>query len=133
MKKNLLLPLLMLLSSVAFASTDHYILRDNSHVYHLKITKIADDIKVSADVDFEPNASETGKRACSADISGEAKSESENVLVMKRQMEGEAHFCTLKIQLNPTGAKLEQSKDCSYFAAGLCHFNTDGKELLKVK
>ncbi|NOT84367.1 MAG: hypothetical protein HOP02_06175, partial [Methylococcaceae bacterium] len=62
MKKNLLLPLLMLLSSVAFASTDHYILRDNSHVYHLKITKIADDIKVSADVDFEPNASETGKR-----------------------------------------------------------------------
>ncbi|MEQ1635109.1 MAG: hypothetical protein ABL903_00365 [Methylococcales bacterium] len=133
MKKSFFLTLMLLINSAAFASTDHYLLRDNNHVYHLKITKIADDIKVSADVDFEPNASESGKRACTADISGEAKSESENVLVLKRQMEGEAHFCTLKIQLSPTGAKLEQSKDCSYFAAGLCHFNTDGKELLKLK
>jgi hypothetical protein len=133
MKKSFLLTLMLLLNGAAFASTDHYVLRDNSHVYHLKITKLADDIKVSADVDFEPNASEAGKRACSADVAGEAKIESENVLVMKRQMEGEAHYCTIKIQLTPTGAKLEQSKDCNYFAAGLCHFNTEGKELLKVK
>ena len=133
MKKSFLLTLMLLVSTAAFASTDHYVLRDNSHVYHLKITKLADDIKVSADVDFEPNASEAGKRACTADIAGDAKSEGENMLVLKRQMEGEAHFCTLKIQLSPTGAKLEQSKDCSYFAAGLCHFNTEGKELLKVK
>ncbi len=133
MKKSFFLTLMLLVNGVAFASTDHYVLRDGSHVYHLKITKLAEDIKVSADVDFEPNASEKGKRACSADVSGEAKSEGENVLVMKRQMEGEAHFCTVKIELTPNGAKLEQSKDCSYFAAGLCHFNTDGKELIKVK
>lgn len=133
MKKSLFLTLMLLVNGAVFASTDHYVLRDNKHIHHLKITKRADEIKVSADVDFEPNATETDQRPCSADIAGEAKSESENVLVLKKQMEGEAHYCSLKIQLSPTGAKIEQSKDCSYFAAGLCHFESDGKELTKVK
>lgn len=133
MKNNLFLTLMLLISSTAFASTDHHVLRDGTHVHHLKITKVAEDINISTDVDFEPTAAEIGKRACSADIAGEAKNEGENILVMKRQMEGEAHYCTIKVQLSPTGATVEQSKDCSYFAAGLCHFNSDGKELIKVK
>lgn len=133
MKKSLFFAVMLMINGVTLAATDHYVLRDNNHVYHLKVTKLADEIKVSADVDFEPNADETGKHPCSADISGEAKSENDNTLVMKRQMEGERHFCTLNIQLSPKGAKVEQSKDCSYFAAGLCHFDTNGKELIKVQ
>jgi hypothetical protein len=133
MKKNLLFLLMLSMGGTVSAATDHYLLRDNNHVYHMKITQLGDDVKVSADVDFEPNADESGKHSCSADVSGDAKFESEKVLVMKKQMEGERHFCTLNIQLSPTGAKVEQSKDCSYFATGLCHFDTQGKELIKVK
>ncbi len=50
----------MLVSGGAFAAADHYVLRDGNHVQHLKITKTNDDITVSADVDFEPNANEAG-------------------------------------------------------------------------
>lgn len=129
----MLLAAAMLFSSGAFAVTDHYILRDGSHVQHLKITTIGDEVKVSADVDFEPNATEEGKHACSADIAAEAKRVSDSELVVKKQLEGEAKFCSLKIQLTPTGAIVEQSEDCSYFAAGICRFSSDGKELVKVK
>lgn len=133
MKKYLFLAVAMMASGSAFAATDHYVLRDGSHVQHLKITKLGDDITLSVDVNFEPNAAETGKHACSADVSGEAKSTSENELVMKKRIEHETHFCTLKVQLTPNGAKIEQSEDCNYYAAGICHFGSDGKELLKIK
>lgn len=133
MKKSLFFAGLLLLSTTSMAATDHYILRDGNHVQHLKITKINDEINVSADVDFEPNSSETGKHACSAEVSGEAKTVAENELVMKKRIEGEARSCSIKIHLTPNGAKLEQSEDCLYYAAGICHFGSDGKELIKIK
>ena len=117
----------------AIASTDHYFLRDGTHVHHLKITRVGEDITVTADVNFEPNAAEGGREACSAQISGEAKSVSDNVLLLKKQIEGEARYCSLTIQLTPDGAKLEQSPECGYFAAGICHFDSDGKELVRIK
>jgi hypothetical protein len=133
MKKSLFLAFAMLVSGSAFAATDHYLLRDNNHVYHMKITTVGDETTVSADVNFEPNTAEEGRAPCSAEVSGEAKKVGENELVMKKQIEGEAHYCSLKIQLTPNGAKVEQSKECGYFAAGLCHFDSDGKELVKIK
>lgn len=133
MKKSLFLAVAMLVSGSAFALTDHYILRDGTHVQHLKITKLGDDVTVSADVDFEPNASEEGKHACSAEVSGEAKVVNDNELVLKKHIEGEKRFCSVKVLLTPNGAKLEQTEDCNYFAAGICRFATDGKELLKIK
>jgi len=133
MKKIMLLTAAMLFSSSTFATTEHYLLRDGSHVQHMKITTIGDETTVSADVDFEPNAAEEGKHACSADIAGKAKHVSETELMLKKQLEGEARFCSLKIQLTPTGAVIEQSADCSYFAASICRFSSDGKELVKVK
>jgi hypothetical protein len=133
MKKSLFLAAAMLVSGSAFAATDHYVLRDGNHVQHLKVTKINDEITVSADVDFEPNANEAGGKPCSGEVSGEAKSVGANELVVKRHAEGEATFCELKIHLTPNGAKVEQSKDCDNFAAGICHFSTDGKELVKIK
>ena len=133
MKKTVLLSALLLISTSAMAATDHYVLRNENHVHHLKITKINDEVTVSADVNFEPNASETNAKACSGEISGEAKSVSATELVFKKHSEVEAGFCELKIQLSPNGAKIEQSKDCDNFAPGICHFASDGKELLKVK
>ena len=133
MKIKLFLAIAMLVSTSAFAATDHYILRDGNHTQHLKITSVGNDIKVSADVDFEPNAAETGRHACSAQVSGDAKKVAENELVMKKHIEGEARICSLKIHLTPNGAKLEQSEECNYFAAGICHFTSDGKELLKIQ
>ena len=133
MKIKLFLAMAMLVSSSAFAATDHYILRDGNHVQHLKITKVGNDITVTSDVDFEPNSAETGRHACSAQVSGEAKSVAENELVMKKHIEGEARICSIKVHLTENGAKLEQSEECGYFAAGICHFTSDGKELLKIK
>ena len=133
MKKSLFLIAAMLVSGVASAATDHYVLRDGNHVQHLKITKINDEVTVSADVDFEPNANEAGSKPCTGDISGEAKSVAANELVLKRHSESEATFCELKIHLTPTGAKVEQSKDCDNFTPGICHFSTDSKELVKIK
>jgi hypothetical protein len=52
---------------------------------------------------------------------------------MKKHSESEASFCELKIQLSPTGAKVEESKDCGTFTVGKCHFSSDSKELVKVK
>ena len=133
MKKNLFVAVLMLVSGSALAVTDHYVLRDGNHVQHLKITKSNDEITVSADVDFEPNANEAGGKSCSGEVSGEAKSVDPNELVMKKHSEGEATYCELKVHLTPNGAKVEQSKDCDNFATGICHFSTDGKELVKIK
>ncbi|MEC4748304.1 hypothetical protein [Methylomicrobium sp. Wu6] len=133
MKKHLFLATALLVSGSAFAATDHYLLRDGNHVHHLKITKLNDEIRVSTDVDFEANANEKDAKACSAEVSGEAKSTGENQLLMKKHIEGQADYCELKIQLSPNGAKIEQSEHCNNFAAGICHFSSDGKELVKIK
>ena len=133
MKKSLFLIAAMLVSGVASATTDHYVLHDGNHVQHLKITSINNEITVSADVDFEPNANEAGIKSCKGEISGEAKSMAANELVMKKRAESEAAVCELKIHLTPNGAKVEQSKDCDNFATSICHFSTDGKELVKIK
>ncbi len=133
MKKTLFMAVAMLISGTASAVTDHYVLRDGSHVQHLKITSLDGEITVSADVDFEPSADEQGKHACSAEVSGEAKAVSETELLMKKQVTGETRYCMLKIQLTPNGAKVEQSEDCTSFAAGICHFTSEGKELIKIK
>lgn len=133
MNRLILAAAVLLVSTSALASTDHYIRRDGDHVQHLKITKIGPEITVKMDVDFEPNASEAGKKACSAEVSGEAKTTGENEITMREQIPGENHHCSLKIKLGSDGAKVEQSQECGYFAAGICHFDSDGKELAKIK
>ena len=133
MKKNLFLIIAMLISGNAFATTDHYVLRDGSYVRHLKVTKIDDQYTVSTDVDFEPAANESGSKHCSTNISGEAKSTGKNELVLKKHSESKASFCELKIQFSPNGAKVEESKDCDTFTVGKCHFSSDGKELIRIK
>lgn len=132
MKKSLFLTIAMLISGNVFAATDHYVLRDGDYVRHLKITKISDDYTVSANVDFDSTTKE-GSTHCSEAISGKAKSTGENELVMKKHSESAASFCELKIKLSPNGAKIEESKDCSTFTVGKCHFSSGDKELLKVK
>ncbi len=133
MKKTLFLTAALLVSGGAFATTDHYVLRDGNHVQHLKITTVNDETTVSADVDFEPNANEAGSKACTGDVSGEAKTVAANELVMKKHSPGEATYCELKVHLSATGAKVEQSKDCDNFAAGICRFSSEDKELVKIK
>ena len=133
MKRTVFLAVAMLVSGGALAATDHYLLRDGNHVHHLKITTLVDEITGSTDIDFEPNASETGQAACSASIAGDIKKVSDDELVLKKQIEGEARYCNVKIHLTPNGAKLEQSQDCGYYVAGICHFDSDGKELVKIK
>jgi len=133
MKNTLLLAALVFVSGNAFASTEHYVLRDGNHVQHLKITKVDDEIKVTADVDFEPNPGEAEAKPCASEIKGEAKSLAENQIIFKKHSESEASYCELTINLSPTGAKVEQSKDCDNFVTGICRFATDGKELVKIK
>ena len=130
MKKSLFLAIAMLISGNVSAATDHYVLRDGDYVRHLKVTKISDDYTVSTDVDFESAADGAH---CSETISGKAKSTGENELVMKKHSESAASFCELKIKLNPSGAKVEESKDCETFTVGKCHFSSGDKELVKVK
>ena len=60
MKKNLFLIATLLVTGSAFATTDHYVLRDGNHVQHLKVTNLNNETHVSADVNFEPNANEAG-------------------------------------------------------------------------
>ncbi len=133
MKKTLFLAIALLASGTASAATDHYLLRDGNHVQHLKITTLGKEITAEVDADFEPNPDEAGKHPCSAEVAGEAKSVGENELVLKKHIEGEARSCSVKIHLTPNGAKLEQSEECGYFAAGICRFSSDGKELVKIK
>jgi hypothetical protein len=123
----------MLISGSVLAATDHYVLREGKHVHHLKITQLGDEYSISSDVDFEPNANEKDSKACSAEITGEAKSVGENKLTLKKHSVEDATYCVLSIQLSPTGAKIEQSENCGNFATGICHFSSDGKELVKVK
>lgn len=133
MKKTLFLAVAMLVSGTVSAATDHYLLRDGNHVQHLKITTLGKEITASVDVDFEPNPDEAGKHACSATVADQAKSVGENELVLKKHIEHEARSCSVKIHLTPNGAKLEQSEECGYFAAGICSFSSNGKELVKIK
>jgi hypothetical protein len=133
MKKTLFFSIAMLVSSSVFAATDHYILRDGNLVQHLKITEINDEITVSADVDFDPSANEKDTKACSSNLSAEAKRTDKNTLVLKKHSEVDASFCELTLHLTDTGAKVEQSKDCDNFATGLCRFSTENKELVKIK
>ena len=133
MKKSLFLTAALLVSGGAFAATDHYVLRDGNHVQHLKITTLNNETTVSADVNFEPNTNEAGGKPCSGEVSGEAKTVAANELVLKKHSESEATFCELKVHLSPTGAKIEQSKDCDNFAPGICRFSSDDKELIKIK
>jgi len=133
MKKTLLLTIAMLISGTSVAATDHYILRDGNHVRHLKISKMNDEINVTADVDFEPNANEAGSSSCSAELKGKAKTVAENELVLKVHSESEASYCELKVHLSTDGAKIDQSPDCDNFVVGICRFSSDGKELLKIK
>lgn len=132
MKKSLFCFALLFSGSV-LAVTDHYVLRDGKHVHHLKISQNGEEINASSDVDFEPNADEKGSLACSADITGEAKSTGKDTLTLKEKSEESTASCVLTIKLSPTGAKIEQSEDCSSFVTGICHFSSGGKELVKVK
>lgn len=129
MKKILFLTISMLVSCNVFAATDHYVLRDDGYVRHLKVTQINGEYTISADVDYEVS----DKDHCSSDISGKAKSTGQDELLMKKHSETEASFCELKITLSPNGAKIEESKDCGNFAVAHCRFSSDGKELIKVK
>lgn len=133
MKKTLFLTIAMLISGGAFAGTEHYVLRDGNHVQHLKVTDKNGEVTISTDVDFEANANEKDRPACSASLTDEAKRVDKDNLLVKKHSEVDASFCELKINLTDTGAKIEQSKDCENFATGLCHFSSDGKELVKVK
>ncbi|MBM4208388.1 MAG: hypothetical protein FJ190_10400 [Gammaproteobacteria bacterium] len=132
MKKTLFC-LAMLMSGSLLASTDHYILRDGNHVHHLKVKKLNEEYTVEMDIDFEPNAEEKNSKPCDAEVSGEAKVIGENKIQLKKHSEGEANYCTLDITLSPTGAKVDQSKDCDNFVTGICHFTSEGKEIPKIK
>ena len=132
--KTLLITLFtVLFTTTALAETDHYLRRDGHHVHHLKITRTDGDIFVTADVDFDANANEEGKKHCSASISGEAKKTGEQEITFRKHIEGEARHCVLKISLSAEGAKIEQSPECSYYVAGICHFDSDGQELTRIK
>ncbi|MCX7110184.1 MAG: hypothetical protein NTX45_08660 [Proteobacteria bacterium] len=133
MKKTMFFALGLLFSTSVLASADHYIRKDGTHIQHLKITKQAGEVKVLLDVDFEPTGTETDK-PCSTEISGEAKVVSENELHMKKQAQGEAHYCELKIFLNGDEAKIEETPDCvRYFTGDFCRFDSEGKVLTKIK
>ncbi|MDD5033224.1 MAG: hypothetical protein PHE55_00575 [Methylococcaceae bacterium] len=133
MKKMMIMALGLLFSTSVFAGADHYIRKDGNHIQHLKITKQKGDVNVLVDVDFEPGANETDK-PCSAEISGEAKVISENELILKKQAQGEAHYCQLKVNLSGDEAKIEESQDCArYFSGGFCRFGSEGKALNKIK
>lgn len=131
--KKMLFCFALLMSGSVFATTDHYILRDGNHVQHLKIVQVGDKLDVRMAVNFEPNANEKDAKICAAEIEGDAKIEGENKITLKKRSEGEAAYCTLDITLSPTGAKVEQSKDCDNFATGICRFSSGDKELIKIK
>jgi hypothetical protein len=134
MKKMLILAVSVFFSSSVLASADHYFRKDGNHVQHLKVTKRDGEVNILLDVDFEANSGETGEKACSVEIAGEAKVVSENELTYKQQASGEAHYCELKIHLTDDDAKIEQSADCAkYFAGGFCQFGSEGKSLMKIK
>jgi hypothetical protein len=129
MKKIGILFVALTVSSWAFAGTDHYLRRDGGSVQHLKITHRGDDIRVTLDVDAEAE----GNKSCSSEIQDDAKKTAENELVVKKQAEGEATYCTVKIHLSGDEARLEQSDGCEYFLGNLCKFDTKGQPLVRIK
>ena len=135
MNKIFVAALALLSSTAVLADTQHYLRRDGNHVQHLKITRVGDDVDASMDVNFEANgAAEEGKKACAAEVSGDAKATGANEITLRKQIEGEAKHCQLKITLNGDGAKVEQSPECGYYLGGsICHFDSEGKELTRVK
>ena len=133
MKKTIVIALGLLFSTSVLAGADHYIRKDGAHTQHMKISKQAGEVKVLLDVDFEPTGTETDK-PCSVEISGEAKVISETELHLKKQAQGEAHYCELKILLNGNTAKIEETPDCvRYFTGDFCRFDSEGKVLNKIK
>ena len=133
MKKTIVIALGLLFSTSVLAGADHYIRKDGAHIQHLKVSKQGGEVKVLVDVDFDPAGSETDK-PCSKEISGEAKVVSENELHLKKQAQGETHYCELKILLNGDEAKIEETPDCvRYFTGDFCRFDSEGKVLTKIK
>lgn len=133
MKKTLLIALGLLFSTSVLAGADHYIRKDGTHIQHLKITKHDGKVEVLVDVDFEPTGAETDK-PCSTAIAGEAKVVSENELHLKKQAQGEAHYCELNILLNGDEARIMATPDCTrYFTGDFCRFDSEGKVLTKIK
>ncbi|MFM8331754.1 MAG: hypothetical protein ACKN9T_08700 [Candidatus Methylumidiphilus sp.] len=133
MKKTLLIALGLLFSTSVLAGADHYIRKDGGHVQHLKVSKQKGEVNVLVDVDFEPTGKEDEK-PCSTEISGEAKVVSDSELHLKKQAQGEAHYCELTILLNGDEAKILDTPDCAKFFTGdFCRFDSEGKVLNKVK
>ena len=135
MKRAMLLTCAVMATSHAYATTDHYLRRDGGHVQHLKITTIGDEIDAAMDVDFEPTPEEAarGFKPCSVDVEGEAKKIGDKVILLKKQIPGEAHYCSVEITLDGDAAKTKQSQECRYFLANFCKFDSEGKALLKIK
>ena len=135
MNKIIVAALALLTSTAVLADTQHYLRRDGNHVQHLKITRIGDDVDASMDVNFEANGSaEEGKKPCVAEVSGDAKTTGANEITLRKQIEGEARHCQLNITFTGDGAKVEQSPECGYYLGGsICHFDSEGKELTRVK
>jgi hypothetical protein len=134
MKKLLVVILGSLASINAFAVAEHYVRSQGGHVQHLKVNRLGNEIYVSMDVDFEPVGEvDEGKRPCSHRIDGVAQVVGENDLLLRKQAEGEAHYCELTIHLGSDEATVRQSKDCSYFLGTYCKFESEGSALKKVK
>lgn len=132
MKKSLFLAIALLTSGSVFAAADHYVLREGDVVRHLKVVKIKDDYTVRAEVDYDSTANGANEH-CAADIAGKAKVAGKDELTLKKHSESEASFCELKILLSPTGAKIEEGKECGSFEMNKCRFSSEGKELVKVQ
>jgi hypothetical protein len=133
MQKVFIFALAALFSTGAMAGAEHYVRVDGGHVQHLKITKQKGDVDVLVDVDFDPQGSETDK-PCSFQIAGEAKVLQDGELVLRKQAQGEAHYCQLNIKVNGDQATIEESTDCArYFTGGFCRFGSEGKALTRVK
>ncbi len=135
MKNVVILVLAGLTCGTAAASTEHYVRSDGGHVQHLKITRIGDDIRASMDVDFEPSAQEVqrGFKPCSAEVEGDGKMVSENELVFKEQVPEERRYCEVQVKLSGDEARTTASRECGYFLANFCRFDSEGKALLRVK
>lgn len=134
MKKLLFVILGSLATTNAFAVAEHYVRSEGGHVQHLKINRLGNEVYVSIDVDFEPvGGADEGKRPCSHRIDGVAQVVGKNDLLLRKQAEGEAHYCELTIHLGGDEATVRQSKDCSYFLGTYCKFESEGGALKKVK
>ena len=133
MRNVLVIAIAALFSTGALAGAEHFIRVDGGHVQHLKVTKQKGDVDLLVDVDFEPAGAETDA-PCSIQLSGQAKVISPNEFVLKKQAQGEAHYCQLHVTINGDQASIEESQDCAkFFTGGFCRFGSEGKTLTKVK